>query len=70
MHSKEPPAPAPEKAKEAELELEGSLGWLSIVVSGAAVSIVQVKLAGVGSTLPAASIARTEKVWEPSASEL
>ena len=46
------------------------MGWLSIAVSGAAVSIVQVKLAGVGSTLPAASIARTEKVWEPSASEL
>ena len=70
MHSKEPPAPAPEKLKEAELELEGLVGLAVDRVSGAAVSIVQVKLAGVGSTLPAASIARTEKVWEPSASEL
>ena len=33
---------------------------------GAAVSIVQVKLAGVGSVLPAASVARTSKVCEPS----
>ncbi len=33
---------------------------------GAAVSIVQVKHAGVGSVLPAASVARTSKVCEPS----
>jgi len=44
-----------------ELEL-GSLGAVSIVVSGAAVSTVQAKLAGVASTLPAASAARTENV--------
>ncbi len=38
-----------------------------VVELGAAVSIVQVKLAGVASVLPAASVARTWKVWEPSA---
>src|SRR5262249_28318049 len=32
---------------------------------GATVSTVQVKLAGVGSTLPAGSVALTTKVWEP-----
>ena len=39
----------------------------SIVVSGAVVSTVNVLLAGVRSTLPVASVARTEKVWVPSA---
>ena len=34
---------------------------------GAVASIVQVKEAGVGSTFPAASVARTWKVWLPSA---
>jgi hypothetical protein len=34
-----------------------------IVVSGAVVSIVHVRLAGLGSTLPAASVALTWKVW-------
>ena len=38
----------------------------SIVVSGAVVSTVKVRLAGVGSVLPAASMARTSKVWAPS----
>ena len=32
-----------------------------------AVRTVKVRVAGVGSMLPAASVARTEKVWEPSA---
>jgi hypothetical protein len=40
-------------------------GWVS-VSRGALVSIVQVKLAGVGSVLPAGPVARTWKVWEPS----
>ena len=40
-------------------------GWVS-VTWGAVVSIVQVKVAGVGSVLPAGSVARTWKVWEPS----
>ena len=33
----------------------------------AAVLTVNVREAGVGSTFPAESLARTEKVWEPSA---
>ncbi len=37
-------------------------------VSGATVSTVQVREAGVASTLPAASVARTSNVWEPWAS--
>ncbi|XSF08636.1 hypothetical protein VZP55_30365 [Myxococcus faecalis] len=44
------------------------LGPLTMVVSGATVSTTQVRLAGVGSTLPAASRARTWNVWEPWAS--
>ena len=35
---------------------------------GAALSTVQLKEAGVWSALPAVSIARTSKVWDPSAS--
>src|SRR2546426_8186346 len=50
--------------------LDSAGGFVVIVVSGAVVSMVQVKLAGVGSTLPAGSIARTWKVWLPAASAL
>ena len=52
---------------DAPVALVGSLGCAVIVVFGAAVSTVQVKEAGVGSVLPAASVARTSKVCEPSA---
>jgi hypothetical protein len=38
----------------------------TLVMSGAVVSMVQVVLAGFGSTFPAWSIARTSKVCEPS----
>jgi hypothetical protein len=38
-----------------------------IDVFGAAVSTVHAKLAGEASVLPAASLARTSKVWAPSA---
>jgi len=41
-----------------------------MVVSGGVVSTVQVWLAGVGSVLPAGSVARTWKVWLPSARPL
>jgi hypothetical protein len=41
-----------------------------MVVSGAAVSTVQVYVAGLASVLPAESVARTRKVWDPSASAL
>ena len=44
-------------------------GPLSIVVSGAAVSTVKLRDAGVGSTLPAGSVARTSNVCAPSANE-
>ena len=37
-------------------------------MSGASVSTVKERVAGVGSTLPAGSVARTSKVWAPSAS--
>ena len=39
-----------------------------IVVCGAAVSTVKVRLAGVASALPAPSMVRTSKVWKPSPS--
>ena len=55
-------------ANDAELELIVPVGPLVIVVSGAAVSTVNVRVAGVASTLPAASIARTRNVYVPSAS--
>ncbi len=44
------------------------VGPVLIVVSGAAVSTVNVRVAGVGSMLPAVSVARTENVCAPSAS--
>ena len=60
------PASVPLKLKLAEPLALGSSGLVSIVVLGAVVSIVQVNEAGVGSALPAPSIARTWKVWSPS----
>ena len=48
----------------------GFAGWLSIVVSGAVVSIAQVKLAGVASVLAAVSLARAWKVCGPSVNPL
>jgi hypothetical protein len=51
------------KEKLAPVAFVGLLGLLVIVVSGALVSIVHVAEAGVASVLPAASVARTEKVW-------
>ena len=42
----------------------------SIATSGGAVSIVHSKLSALWSALPALSIARTSKLWAPSASEL
>ena len=71
-HSKEatpePPVSVPEKVKLAAAEAALAGGQESIEVFGAAVSTVQVKVAGVASTFPAWSIALTSKVWEPSAS--
>jgi hypothetical protein len=66
-HSNVEPPSLEEKEKLAPVAFVGSPGWAVIVVSGAAVSIVQVKVAGVASVLPAASVARTSKVRAPSA---
>ena len=66
-HSKVEPPWLALKEKLAAAEPLGSLGCAVIVVSGATVSIVQVKLAGEASVLPAVSVARTSKVCEPSA---
>jgi len=44
-------------------------GPLSMVVFGAAVSTVKLCDAGVASTFPAGSVARTSKLWAPSASD-
>src|SRR5439155_1341806 len=48
----------------------GSAGPLEIEVSGGVVSTVQLAVAGVGSALPALSVARTRKPWLPSARPL
>ncbi len=50
-----------EKSKLAEVEPVGFVGFESMVVCGAARSIVNVRLEGV-STLPALSVARTRTV--------
>jgi hypothetical protein len=62
------PASVEVNEKFAVVLLVGLVGCAVIVVFGATVSIVQVKLAGVASVLPAASVARTWNVWLPSAS--
>lgn len=56
------------KLKEAEVLEDGLDGDEVIVVSGVDVSIVQVYEAGVASTFPDVSMARTWKVWLPIAS--
>ena len=61
-------AVAAREVKEAALRPERSAGWAVIWVSGAVVSIVQVKLAGLGVGVAGLSLARTSKLWEPSAS--
>jgi hypothetical protein len=72
-HSKLEPASLEEKLKLAAVEEVVPDGpevievW-GAVVSGAA-STVQVRLAGVASVLPAASVARAEKVCVPAAKE-
>src|ERR671923_278204 len=57
-----------EKVNVASVEVVVPEGPESIVVSGAAVSTVQVRVSGVWSVLPAASVARTENVCSPSLS--
>ena len=65
LHAKVEPDSVAVKLNEAELLLTEPEGPAVIVVSGAMVSLVQVRLAGVASTFPAASVARTWKVCDP-----
>ncbi len=67
LHSNVEPASLDENANEAAADAVGPLGPEPIVVSGATVSTVQVRAASVASMLPAASVARTRKVWSPCA---
>ena len=64
-HSKLEPASFELKANVGVVSLDGLGGVESIVVCGAVVSIVHVWLAGLASVFPAASVARTSKVWLP-----
>jgi hypothetical protein len=61
-HSKLEPVSPALKVKVAAVSAVSASGPVSIAVSGAAVSTVQVRLAGEASVLPAASVARTSKV--------
>ena len=65
-HSKVEAPSVDENVKFALAELEGSVGFESMVVLGATVSTVHVYCAGEASVFPAASVARTLKVWLPS----
>jgi hypothetical protein len=49
------------------VSLVSAAGDEMIVVLGALVSTVHVNVSGVASVLSAASVARTSKVWSPSA---
>jgi ABC-type transport system involved in cytochrome bd biosynthesis fused ATPase/permease subunit len=66
-HSKVDPASVDTKLKVPAGLFVGLGGLAVIVVSGATVSTVQAKDAGVGSMFPAVSTARTSKVCAPSA---
>ena len=61
------PASLDVKAKLALVLLVAAGGLEVMLVSGSVLSITQVKLAGVGSVLLAASVARTSKVCVPAA---
>ena len=69
LHSNEAPASLEAKVKDGVWSLPGESGSPMMVVVGATVSTVKVACAGVASVLPAASVARTSKVWEPSFSD-
>ena len=63
-----PPASGDTNVNAAVVAPTAPLGPLTIWVSGVLVSIVQPNSAGVASTLPARSFARTENTWVPSPS--
>ncbi len=62
LHSNVAPGLAAENVNDGDAPFVGPDGPVLIVVSGAIVSTVNVRVAGVASTLPAASVARTENV--------
>jgi hypothetical protein len=62
LHSNVDPVSELEKPKDGDALFVVPLGPESIVVCGAAVSTVNDRVAGVGSTLPAPSVARTQNV--------
>src|SRR4051812_40101921 len=68
LHSNLVPASGAVKANVGVAALSSAGGGELRVVSGAVRSTVQVWVAGVASGLPAASVARTSKVWLPSVS--
>src|SRR5438128_7044753 len=70
LHSKVLPALVAVKLKLALVLLVRTGGLAVIVVSGAVVSMVQVKLAVGGATCRAGSLARTWEVWLPADSAL
>ena len=67
-HAKLDPVSVEEKLNVGVLRLVVPDGPLSIVVSGAVVSTVNERVAGVWSAFPARSVAQTSKVWRPSLS--
>src|SRR6266481_4498361 len=67
-HSKVEPDSLELKVNVGVVLFEGFEGPVSIVVFGAVRSTVQVEPAGVASVFPAASVARTSKLWLPSPS--
>ncbi len=68
LHSNVEPAFVEVKANDGDATFVGPVGPDVIDVSGAAVSTVNDRVAAVASRLPAASVARTENVYAPSAS--
>jgi len=66
LHSNVDPDSLEENVNVAEVDAVVPEGPESIVVSGAVASIVQVRVAGLASVLPAASTALTENVCAPS----
>src|SRR5207249_3904017 len=64
---RKPPGSVELKVNGGEATLDCGAGPESIEVSGGMVSTTQLAVAGVGSTLPAGSVARTSKTWMPSA---
>jgi hypothetical protein len=68
LHSNVDPVSEPEKPNDGDALPVVPVGPESLVVSGAAVSTVNERVAGLGSGVPVGSVARTENVYEPSAS--